>query len=88
MSKRRRKRSSLLSVTFFPATASLGVVSDDDCHIAVYDIYGTETATCNTGYPRTGKQILEFTELIGTLYYQKKDHADLVHKSLSTLRKN
>ena len=23
---------------------------------------------------------LEFTELIGTLYYQKKDHADLVHK--------
>ena len=41
----------------FPATASLGVVSDDDCHIAVYDIYGTETATCNTGYPRTGKQI-------------------------------
>ena len=23
---------------------------------------------------------LEFTELIGTLYFQKKDHADLVHK--------
>lgn len=23
---------------------------------------------------------MEFTELIGTLYFQKKDHADLVHK--------
>lgn len=26
---------------------------------------------------------LEFTKLIGTLYYQKKDHADLVHKKFT-----
>ena len=26
---------------------------------------------------------LEFTELIGTLYYQKKDHADLVRKKFT-----
>ena len=28
---------------------------------------------------------LEFTELIGTLYFQKKDHADLVRKKFSYL---
>ena len=32
-----------------------------------------------------GNKSLEFTELIGTLYFQKKDHADLVRKKFSYL---
>lgn len=71
-----------VSFSLFPfaVAASLGIVLEYGFHPALYDIYSPQEAARHSGYPRTGNKSLEFAELIGTLYYQKKDHADLVRK--------
>ena len=68
------------------SAASLGFVSDDDYHHTLYDIHSEEAATeVIPVIHEPANKSLEFTELIGTLYFQKKDHADLVRKKFSYL---
>ena len=64
----------------FSKTAEMGFVFDDVHHYPLHGIHRPKEATGNSIIYQPENKSLEFTELIGTLYFQKKDHADLVHK--------